>query len=85
MDATDHIDAQARDGLIRQLAEWAAERPRTYAEAMEAWGSHCPALTIWEDALAERLIAVRPVPGAGRDGGEVRLTSAGRALLHQPG
>ncbi|WP_297696790.1 hypothetical protein [Phenylobacterium sp.] len=85
MDATDHIDAQARGGLIRQLAEWTAERPRTYAEAMEAWGSHCPALTIWEDALAARLIAVRPVPGAGRGGGAVSLTPAGRALINGPG
>ncbi|HSV03784.1 MAG TPA: hypothetical protein VLI41_11330 [Phenylobacterium sp.] len=81
MDASDHIDGHARDGLIRQLAEWAAERPRTYAEAMETWGSQCPALAIWEDALAERLIAVRPVAGAGRDGGEVRLTPSGRALI----
>jgi len=81
MDASDHIDGQARDGLIRQLAEWTAERPRSYAEAMEAWRSHCPALTIWEDALAARLIEVRPVAGAGAEAGQVRLTEAGRALL----
>jgi hypothetical protein len=81
MEASDHIDGQARDGLIRQLAEWAAERPRSYGEAMEAWRSSCPALTIWEDALAERLIEVRPAPGAGTEAGEVRLTAAGRALL----
>ena len=85
MDASDHIDGQAREGLIRQLVGGAAERPRTYAEAMEAWGSHCPALTIWEDALAARLIAVRPVPGAGRGGGAVSLTPAGRALINGPG
>ena len=81
MDASDHIDGEARDGLIRQLAEWTAERPRNYADAMEAWRSHCPALTIWEDALAERLIEVRPVSGAGVDAGRVCLTDAGRALL----
>ena len=63
MDASDHIDGHAREGLIRQLVGWAAERPRTYAEAMEAWRSSCPALTIWEDALAEGLIAVEPLPG----------------------
>ena len=81
MDASDHIDGQARGGLIRQLAEWTAERPRTYAEAVEAWASHCPALTIWEDALAEGLIRVRPLPGAPTALSEVRLTPAGRALI----
>ena len=81
MDASDHIDGQARAGLIRQLAEWTAERPRSYGEAMEAWRSHCPALTIWEDALAARLIEVRPVPGAATNAAQVRLTPAGQALL----
>ena len=81
MDASDHIDGEARDGLIRQLVDWAATKPRTYGEAMEAWGSHCPALTIWEDALAERLIEVRGVVGARTQAGEVRVTAAGRALL----
>ncbi|MDB5416620.1 MAG: hypothetical protein JWP50_39 [Phenylobacterium sp.] len=81
MDASDPIDAQARDGLILQLVDWAAARPRTYGEAIEAWRSSCPALTIWDDALAARLIEVRPVPGAGTSGGEVCLTEGGRALL----
>ena len=81
MDASDHIDGEARGGLIRQLVGWAAERPRTYGEAMEAWASACAALTIWEDALAGRLIEVRPVAGAGMAGGEVRVTAAGGALL----
>ncbi|HEX3700616.1 MAG TPA: hypothetical protein VHV27_08080 [Phenylobacterium sp.] len=85
MDASDHIDAQARDGLILQLVGWAAAQPRTYGEAMEAWASACPALTIWEDALAERLIAVRPVSGAGTSGGQVLVTDAGRALLTPAG
>lgn len=80
MDASDHIDGQARDGLIRQLVDWTAERPRTYGEAMEAWASSCPALTIWEDALAERLIAVSPAPGGPAGAAQVRLTAAGRAL-----
>lgn len=83
MDATDHIDAEARDGLIRQLLDWTAERPRTYGEAMEAWRSSCPALTIWEDALAERLIEVAALDGAGTAAGRVRLTGAGRARLHK--
>ena len=81
MEASDHIDGQARDGLIRQLVDWAAARPRTYGEAMEAWSSSCPALTIWEDALAERLIEVRGVAGGPTQAGEVRVTAAGRALI----
>jgi len=81
MDASDHIDGQARDGLIRQLVDWAQARPRTYGEAMEAWPSSCPALTIWEDALAARLIEVRGGPGVPTRAAEVRITAAGRALL----
>jgi hypothetical protein len=83
MDASDHIDGEARDGLIRQLVSWMAERPRTYGEAIEAWGSSCPALTIWEDALAERLIEVRPEAGSSMAAAQVRVTEAGGALLAQ--
>jgi hypothetical protein len=81
MDKSDHIDGQARDGLIRQLLGWTAERPRTYAEAMEAWPSSCSALSIWEDALAERLIEVQGAPGERTGAARVRLTEAGQARL----
>ena len=56
-----------------QLLAWISERPRTYAETMDAWQSHCPRLTVWEDAIADGLVAV------GRDG--VALTAAGRGAL----
>jgi hypothetical protein len=56
-----------------ELLAWISERPRSYAETMEAWTSHCPRLTVWEDAIADRLVAI------GREG--VRLTAAGRAGL----
>jgi hypothetical protein len=59
-----------------ELIAWIAERPRTYADTMEAWHSHCPRLTIWEDAIADGLVAV--------SGRAVTLTDAGRALA-QPG
>jgi hypothetical protein len=55
-----------------QLLEWIDERDRSYAETMEAWHSHCPRLTIWEDALADRLVEVR--------NGSVKLTARGREL-----
>ena len=53
-----------------QLLEWIDEQPRSYAETMEAWHSHCPRLTIWEDALADGLVEVRA--------GSVLLTPKGR-------
>ena len=55
-----------------QLLEWIDERERSYTETMEAWHSHCPRLTIWEDALADGLIEVRS--------GNVALTPKGRGL-----
>ena len=42
-----------------QLLEWLSESERTYAETVEVWHSHCPRLTIWEDALAEGLVQVQ--------------------------
>jgi hypothetical protein len=56
-----------------ELLAWISERPRSYAETMEAWKSHCPRLTVWEDAIADGLVAV------GRDG--VALTTDGRAAV----
>ncbi len=58
-----------------QLLEWIDERERSYAETMEAWHSHCPRLTIWEDALADGLVQVRS--------GNVALTPKGRGLTPQ--
>jgi hypothetical protein len=56
-----------------ELLAWISERPRSYAETMEAWKSHCPRLTVWEDAIADGLVLV------GRDG--VRVTDSGRTAL----
>jgi hypothetical protein len=62
--------------LTLSFLSWVAERPRSYGDAMEAWRSSCPRLTIWEDALDAELVAVER-------GGErrVSLTQLGRALL----
>lgn len=59
--------------LTMQMLTWLDEQPRTYAETLEAWKTSCPRLSIWEDALADRLIRV--------GGGQVHLTSAGRDLV----
>jgi hypothetical protein len=65
--------------LMVEFLSWVSTRPRTYAEAMEAWRSTCPRHTVWEDALIEGLIEFA------RNGSqsEVTLTAAGRALLDQ--
>jgi hypothetical protein len=63
-----------------ELLSWLSVRPRTYDETIEAWHSHCPRLTVWEDALIESLIRIE------RDGGRnstVALTDRGRATLER--
>jgi hypothetical protein len=69
------------DALLLQLVAWAAERPRTYGEAIDAWRTSCPRMPIWEDAIDARLIEVEPLAG-GRPGDRpVRITAAGLAFL----
>lgn len=65
--------------LMRQFLVWVDDRPRSYAEAMEAWRSSCPRLTIWEDAWADDLIQI--LPGGSLARSEVALTPRGRAAL----
>jgi hypothetical protein len=62
---------------VRELLDWIALRPRSYAETMAAWTTHCPRLTTWEDALSAGLVEV--VRGA--DGSSVLLTDAGSDAL----
>lgn len=61
------------------LLDWLAVRPRTYAETMAAWTSHCPRLTTWEDALSSGLVAVERTG----DGSRVVLTDAGNRARRQ--
>jgi hypothetical protein len=62
--------------LTLQLLEWISERPRGYAEVLDAWRTTCPRLSIWEDACADGLIAYDP------DGERIVSASPkGRALL----
>jgi hypothetical protein len=51
-------ESVAISASMREFLEWVAFRPRTYADAMDAWGSHCPRFTLWEDALDAGLIEV---------------------------
>jgi len=67
--------------LTLQMLEWVAERPRTYEEAMEAWKTSCPRLSIWEDALLDQLIALSFVETRERAASIVAVPESGRALL----
>jgi hypothetical protein len=71
--------AQIASLLMRQFLYWLFARPRTYAEAMEAWRSSCPRLTVWEDALMDGLIQVER--GSTLQQSNVTLTDRGRAVL----
>ena len=59
--------------LTAQMLQWLDEHPRSYTETLEAWKTSCPRLSIWEDALADRLIRI--------EAGTVHVTPAGKALL----
>jgi hypothetical protein len=80
---TDDPNSEAHgvvNASLLEFLDWIAQRPRTYHEAMEAWKTHCPRLSTWEDALAVGLIEIA------RDGDSasstVRLTPAGTAALN---
>ena len=68
------------DSLMFDLVEWLERRPRSYAEAMEAWRTSCPRLTVWEDAVDGGLVAIATeADGVMR----VRATDHGRHRLAQ--
>lgn len=37
--------------LILDFLEWLAAEPRPEREAMDAWRTSCPRLTVWEDSM----------------------------------
>jgi hypothetical protein len=65
--------------LMREFLAWISDRPRTYAEAMEAWQTTCPRHTVWEDALIDGLIQVDG--GSTPQQSQVTLTPRGKAIL----
>jgi hypothetical protein len=66
------------DAPTIELLSWLSLRTRTYDETIEAWHSHCPRLTVWEDALGEGLIRVER---GGGGASTVALTERGRSTL----
>ena len=79
MNAPDPVENTPTGDLTIQLLEWIADRPRSYAETMEAWRTSCPRLPVWEDAVDGGLVEVvrNPVDR----GSVVRLTDRGRDAL----
>ena len=63
---------------VLQFLEWIACDERTYRETMEAWTTHCPRLTVWEDALTSVFVEVTRDR---RHGSKVVLTPTGSAAL----
>jgi hypothetical protein len=66
------------DALVIDLLEWIGERPRPYAEVMEAWRTSCPRLPVWEEANARGFLGREHRPGAGS---LVSVSPAGNAHL----
>ena len=64
--------------IMIQFLSWVADRPRSYAETMDAWRTSCPRLSVWEDAVIADLVRL-----VGEGGRAVRLTDRGAALLRQ--
>jgi hypothetical protein len=62
--------------IMIQFLAWVADRPRNYAQTMEAWRSSCPRLSVWEDAIIEGLVCIES--NANRN---VCLTKRGSAVL----
>jgi hypothetical protein len=69
----------ASAALTLQFLDWVADGPRSYGEAMDAWRSTCPRLSIWEDAVRDGL--VRLENGGTMKSSRVLLTAAGKARL----
>ena len=64
-----------------QFLAWVANRPRSYADVLEAWRSSCPRLSVWEDALGDHLVQCEQAGGKPADACAVTLTAKGRSLL----
>jgi hypothetical protein len=67
------------NALMLQFLEWLSQRPRTYAEAMDAWQSSCPRHTTWEDALGEGWIRIEGTD----EHSHVTLTPQGKNVLNE--
>lgn len=67
------------NALTLQFLTWVSAAPRSYGEAMEAWRTTCPRLTVWEDAVSDGL--VRLESNGAKNDCKVSLTEHGREIL----
>lgn len=65
--------------LMLEFLSWVSSRRRTYEEVMDAWQSHCPRQTIWENAIIDGFVQLNNSPNS--HDAEVVLTPRGRAVL----
>ena len=70
--------AESPSLIMMQFLSWVADRPRSYAETMDAWRTSCPRLSVWEDAVIADLVRLE-----GEGSRSVRLTQRGAAILRQ--
>ena len=68
------------DSLILDLLEWLATEPRPYSEVIDAWGTSCAKLPVWEEAVDRGLVASELATPAGV---LVRVRPAGHVLLSE--
>jgi hypothetical protein len=66
--------------LVLDFVEWVAQTPRSYREALDAWRTNCPRLTVWEEAADRGLVIRERIDGQGT---LLRVTTAGLAYLRQ--
>ena len=75
-----HGDCSVPDparALTLQLLEWISDRPRSYAEVLDAWRTSCPRLSIWEDACIDGLVDCDP------ESRIVSVSAKGKMLLRE--
>jgi hypothetical protein len=70
--------ADTLDPLVLDFVEWVAARPRQYSEAIDAWRTSCPRLTVWEEALDRGFVQRKNMPG---NGALVVATPSGEKFL----
>jgi hypothetical protein len=72
--------------IMIQFLSWVADRPRSYAQTMDAWRTSCPRLSVWEDAIIDDLVRIGGNDtGNGKVNGTrtVTLTERGRRVLQK--
>lgn len=60
-----------------EFLKWVGAGKRSYADAMDAWQTSCPRLSVWEDASIARYVELRATDGRTL----VVLTDAGKAIV----